>query len=140
MMKFGPARRQTGVQHGVDGRAQLVHRGSEALHARYPSLARTLSLAVLLVVAATACDRSGEEERVRVITGVVVHIDSQALGSIDDFTVRREGRNLEISVIEDTDFAFAPGHLQEHLATSEPVRVEVKRENDRLVALRVEDG
>ena len=59
-------------------------------------------------------------------TGVVIDIESAALGQVDSFTLRTpDGRTIDFSTV-DTRFdqaGFPPQHLQEHRALAEPVRV-----------------
>ena len=74
------------------------------------------------------------------LTGVVVDVDSEGLGDVRRFTLRSEGRNLAVHLDEETDLAFPAGHLNEHLATADPVRVELIRRNGKLFALSIADA
>jgi hypothetical protein len=76
------------------------------------------------------------------VTGVIVAVDSQGLGDVRGFTLRRDGGELidfDLRALENGT-EFAPGHLAEHQATAEPVRVWYRDEGGGLLAIRVEDA
>jgi len=76
------------------------------------------------------------------VEGVVTHVESGGLDKVSEFTIRTAGGTLltfEIGPLENGD-EFPPGHLTEHQATSEPVRVSFTVTGDRLVATRLEDA
>jgi hypothetical protein len=82
---------------------------------------------------------SGPDESVR---GVIVGIESEGLDRIRSFELRTDdGQTLafDIGVLE-TAGAFPPGHLAEHQATAQPVRVWYVRKGDAKVAVRLEDA
>lgn len=75
------------------------------------------------------------------MTGVVVAVDSQGLGDVRGFRLRRDGGeliDLDLRALE-SGSAFPPGHLAEHQATATPIRVWVREEGGVLLAIRVED-
>jgi hypothetical protein len=76
------------------------------------------------------------------VTGVVVAVDAVSLGDVRGFTLRRPGGELlEFSLRAlENGTQFAPGHLAEHQATAEPVRVVFRMEDDERLALRIEDA
>ena len=76
------------------------------------------------------------------MTGVVVAVDAVSLSDVRGFTLRRPGGDLvEFSLRElENGTDFPPGHLAEHQATAEPVRVTFRSEDDERFALRVEDA
>ncbi|HYZ46459.1 MAG TPA: hypothetical protein VE712_02220 [Actinomycetota bacterium] len=74
------------------------------------------------------------------MTGVVVKVESVSLGDVKSFTLRSEGRNYVVYLGPDADLAFPPAHLNEHLATSQPVKVELDRRRGRYFALSVRDA
>ena len=74
------------------------------------------------------------------MTGVVVEIESSGLSQVEQFTIQDEGRRVTILVDDDTEFAFAPSHLNEHRATGQPVAVEVERRGEGLYAVSVDDA
>jgi hypothetical protein len=75
-------------------------------------------------------------------TGVIVAVDSAGLDDVRGLTLRTDrGDLLEFSLerLQNGD-EFPPGHLVEHQATAEPVRIRyVEREGIRL-ALRIDDA
>lgn len=76
------------------------------------------------------------------MTGVVVAVDAASLSDVRGFTLRRQGGELvEFSLRElENATEFAPGHLAEHQATAEPIRVIFRNEDDERLALRLEDA
>jgi hypothetical protein len=76
------------------------------------------------------------------MTGVVVSVDATSLSDVRAFTLRRPGGELvEFSLRElQNGTEFAPGHLAEHQATAEPIRVTFRIEDDERFALRLEDA
>ncbi|HSL76029.1 MAG TPA: hypothetical protein VK867_03720 [Candidatus Limnocylindrales bacterium] len=76
------------------------------------------------------------------VTGVVVAVDAVSLSDVRGFTLRRPGGELiefSLRALEDGT-RFAPGHLAEHQATADPIRVTFLREDDELLAIRLEDA
>jgi len=94
-------------------------------------------LAVLLVgSAATGCGGTGGSD-----VGVVVHVESAGLTDVRAFTLRASGGQVTRYVLRlENGSTFPPGHLVEHQATSEPVRVVWRMEGPDRVAIRVEDA
>lgn len=76
------------------------------------------------------------------MTGVVVRVDSQGLTDVRGFTLRRPGGELVDFSLRALQSAteFAPGHLAEHQATAEPVRVWWRIEGTERLAIRLEDA
>ena len=76
------------------------------------------------------------------MTGVVVGVDSSGLADVRGFTLRVAGGELvEFSLRELANGTeFAPGHLAEHQATAEPVRVWWRMDGDERLAIRLEDA
>ena len=77
-----------------------------------------------------------------VATGVVVAVDSRGLGDVRGFTLREPGGTLvEFSLRAlENGTAFAPGHLAEHQATAQPVRVEWRMDGTERLAIRLDDA
>lgn len=71
---------------------------------------------------------------------MIVEIDSQGLGDVRAFTVKEGDELYEINIDPDIDYRFNLGHLNEHRATAEPVRVELEERGDELVARSIEDA
>ncbi len=76
------------------------------------------------------------------VTGVVVAVDSAGLGDVAGFTLRRPGGELVEFSLRDLENGtqFPPGHLAEHQATAEPVRVWYRTEGPDRLAIRLEDA
>jgi hypothetical protein len=76
------------------------------------------------------------------VTGVLTHLDTGGLSAVSGFTLRLDdGRTIgfKLGVLENGD-QFPPGHLGEHLATSDPVRVFFRASGSDLVVYRIEDA
>jgi len=76
------------------------------------------------------------------VTGVLTHLDTAGLSAVAGFTMRLDdGREIafKLGVLENGD-QFPPGHLGEHLATAEPVRVFFRKNGRDLVVYRIEDA
>ena len=76
------------------------------------------------------------------LVGVVTSVDSSGLASVSGFTLRTaDGRSFEIRIGDlENGAEFPPGHLSEHIATAEPVKVAFRVEGTELVAYRIEDA
>ena len=76
------------------------------------------------------------------VEGVVVSVTSTGLDNVTGFTLRVNGGALYrfgIGVLEN-GAVFPPGHLTEHQANSEPVRVAFVVRGGAAVAVRIEDA
>lgn len=100
----------------------------------------SLILVVVLALVAPGCGGGNGADAPTEVTGVVVEIEAQGLGDVRAFTVKDGDDLYEISVDPDIDYGFNLGHLNEHRATAEPVRVELEERGDELVALSIEDA
>jgi len=76
------------------------------------------------------------------VEGVIVAVDASSLSDVRGFTLLLAGGSqltFRLGVLENpTD--FPPGHLKEHQATSEPIRVYFRIEGGVAVAYRIEDA
>jgi hypothetical protein len=75
-------------------------------------------------------------------TGVVIAVDSTSLTNVKGFTLRTpDGRTVvfKLGQLENSS-QFAPGHLNEHVATAVPVLVTYRDENGDRVVVRLEDA
>ena len=97
------------------------------------------SLCLLLCLALVGLASCSSAEGSRRVTGVVVEIESSGLTRVKQFTLQNEGGRVTILVDKETEFAFAPSHLNEHRATGQPVTVEVEKREGGLYAVSVED-
>ena len=78
----------------------------------------------------------------RMETGVVIAVDSTSLTDVKGFTIRTpDGRTVKFTLgpLENAS-QFAPGHLNEHVATAVPVLVTYRDENGQRVVVRLEDA
>jgi hypothetical protein len=76
------------------------------------------------------------------VEGVIVSVDSAGLGDVRGFTLRQPGgETLEFRLGElENPTEFPPGHLAEHQATAQPVRVWYRLEGAERFAVRLEDA
>jgi hypothetical protein len=75
-------------------------------------------------------------------TGVVVSLDSPALGQVDGFELlTQEGTILAFDTTElEFDPDFPASHVAEHQVLGDPVRVTYRADGDRLVVTQLEDA
>jgi hypothetical protein len=74
--------------------------------------------------------------------GVIVGVQSAGLDKVTGFTLRTTDQGSLAFVIGDLENGteFPPGHLVEHQATAQPVRVWYRIVNGAKVAIRLEDA
>ncbi|MFL5749645.1 MAG: hypothetical protein ACJ767_03390 [Chloroflexota bacterium] len=75
-------------------------------------------------------------------TGVVIAVDSTSLTNVRGFTIRTsDGRTVAFTLGQlENASQFAPGHLNEHVATAVPVLVTYRVENGQRMVVRLEDA
>ena len=76
------------------------------------------------------------------IEGVIVAVDAEGLGDVRSFDLRTADgviRTFGLSALEN-GVEFPPGHLVEHSATAQPVRVWYRTEGGQDLAIRLEDA
>jgi hypothetical protein len=76
------------------------------------------------------------------VVGVIVAVDSAGLGTVNGFTLRESGGALTtfgLAALENGT-EFPPGHLAEHQATAQPVRVWYRDEAGTHLAIRILDA
>ena len=109
-------------------------------------VAALVAIVVLGVGAAVLLGASGsgggtEPPDVRSIVGVIVGVDSAGLDKVSGFTLRTgagESLTFDLRALEN-GAQFPPGHLVEHQATGQPVRVWYRSGNGVRLAIRLED-
>ncbi len=76
------------------------------------------------------------------VVGVIVRVDSSGLDRVNGFTLRTTDQGSLVFTIGDLENGaeFPPGHLVEHQATAQPVRVWYRTEGEVKVAIRLEDA
>lgn len=74
--------------------------------------------------------------------GVIVGVESEGLDKVKGFNLRTTDQGTLAFVIGDLEngAAFPPGHLVEHQATGQPIRVWYRTEAGEKVAIRLEDA
>ena len=97
--------------------------------------------AALLLSDTSLLDPEGSSDTASV-EGVVVSVDSAGLGDVRGFTLRQAGgETIEFRLGElENPTEFPPGHLAEHQATAQPVRVWYRFEGAERFAVRLEDA
>lgn len=78
----------------------------------------------------------------RSVTGVIVGIESEGLDRVRGFNLRTDDGatiEFEIGTLENAA-AFPPGHLAEHQATGQRIRVWYGRRGQANVAVRLDDA
>jgi hypothetical protein len=103
-----------------------------------PAIVAVVAIVVLVGVALVALARPAPSTE----TGVVIAIDSAGLTDVRGFTIRTaDGRQVTFAIgALENGAQFPPGHLAEHQATAQPIRVFYRDEDGRLVAFRLEDA
>lgn len=103
------------------------------------AVAATAAAAILVNGGASRPDGSGDETSV---TGVVVGVQSEGLDRVRSFTLRtQDGASVVFSLGDlENGVAFPPGHLVEHQATGQPVRVWYVADGEVNAAIRIEDA
>ncbi len=74
------------------------------------------------------------------VTGVVVGVDSAGLGDVRSFELKKADDTFRIFIDPAVDYGFDVGHLSEHLASGDPVRVGIHERDGRLFAEFIEDA
>jgi hypothetical protein len=76
------------------------------------------------------------------VVGVIVGVESEGLDKVGGFDLRTTDQGTITFVLGDLDNGaeFPPGHLVEHQATAQPVRVWYRTEGGERVAVRLEDA
>jgi hypothetical protein len=76
------------------------------------------------------------------VEGVITNVVSAGLDQVTEFTLRTgDGTLLRFRIGDlENGAEFPPGHLTEHQATSDPIRVTFRVEGDELIATRLEDA
>jgi hypothetical protein len=76
------------------------------------------------------------------VVGVVIKVDSAGLDKVSGFRLRtNDGQTLALSIgVLENGAEFPPGHLAEHLATAQPVKVWFRDQDGALLVYRIEDA
>jgi hypothetical protein len=76
------------------------------------------------------------------VVGVIVGVESEGLDKVGGFDLRTTDQGTITFVLGELDNGaeFPPGHLVEHQATAQPVRVWYRTEGGQRIAVRLEDA
>jgi hypothetical protein len=104
-------------------------------------VAFTATAAVAILVNGGTAGPDGSSNASSVI-GVVVGVQSEGLDRVRGFTVRTQDAATVAFTVGDLEngAAFPPGHLVEHQATAQPVRVWYVVDGRTNMAIRIEDA
>ena len=92
---------------------------------------------MVLVVTLGACSAGVKGDELR---GVVVDIESRALGDVQSFTLKDLDKTYEIYIDPEITYEFPVSHLAAHRAAAEPILVGTETRDGRLYALSIADG
>jgi hypothetical protein len=79
------------------------------------------------------------------VHGVLLEVQSASIQRVERFTLRTDA-GQEMAFVAAPDFnagashAMTPGHMRQHMALADPVRVTYREENGTLVALSATDA
>jgi hypothetical protein len=95
-----------------------------------------------LLLGGTGLRDPGAPPGATAVVGVVVGVTSTGLDKVSGFTLRTTDQGTLAFVVGDLENGaeFPPGHLVEHQATAQPVRVWYRTEAGDRVAIRLEDA
>lgn len=98
--------------------------------------------AAALLLGGTSLRDSGAPANATAAVGVIVNVKSEGLDRVTQFTLRTTDQGSLVFMIGDLEngVEFPPGHLVEHQATAQPIRVWYRIEGDAKVAIRLEDA
>ena len=97
---------------------------------------RLALVALVCALAVVACEPTLQQE-----TGVVIDVDSPALGRVDSFVlVTGDGERLTFDTTElEFRSEFPASHLTEHKVIGDVIEVTYKTDGDRLVVTQLDD-
>ncbi len=99
--------------------------------------ARSASLALVVAVAVLGCQPTLEQQ-----TGVVIDVDSPALGRVDRFELLTPAGERLIFDATELEFRseFPAPHLAEHRVIGDNIVVTYRTDGDRLVVTQLDDA
>jgi hypothetical protein len=99
------------------------------------------SAGALILLGGTGANPGGSANAPSVV-GVIVGVQSEGLDRVRGFDLRtQDGATLAFKLGNlENGATFPPGHLVEHQATAQPVRVWYRTDGESMVAIRVEDA
>ena len=72
--------------------------------------------------------------------GVVLFVETAAAGDVTGFTLKAQDETYDVAIAEDVEYGFDLKHLNEHMATGDPVRCKLEERDGDLYALTIEDA
>jgi hypothetical protein len=101
-----------------------------------------LTGAAALLLGRSSLIDPGAPANATAIDGVIVAVRSEGLDRVDGFDLRTIDHGTLAFTLGDLENGteFPPGHLVEHQATAQPVRVWYRTEGSDRVAVRLEDA
>ena len=99
--------------------------------------------ALLALVLLGACGDDSPEEAQPApeeITGPVTKVDSESLGDVTSFEVTEQGEVYVVFIDPEVNYGFALSHINEHLASGDPVRVGLDEREGQLYATEIVDA
>ena len=101
-----------------------------------------LGIGAAVLLGANGSGGTAEPSGTEPIVGVIVGVDSAGLDKVSGFTLRTgtgQSLSFDLRALEN-GAQFAPGHLVEHQATGQPVRVWYRTADGVRLAIRLEDA
>src|SRR6188508_792695 len=101
-----------------------------------------LTAAAAFLLGGSSLIDPGAPANATAVDGVIVAVRSEGLDRVNGFDLRTIGQGTLAFTIGDLENGaeFPPGHLVEHQATAQPVRVWYRTEGADRVAVRLEDA
>jgi len=101
-----------------------------------------LAAAAAFLLGGPSVTDPGAPANTTAVDGVIVAVRSEGLDRVEGFDLRTTGQGTLAFTLGDLEngAAFPPGHLVEHQATAQPVRVWYRSEGGDRVAVRLEDA
>jgi hypothetical protein len=100
---------------------------------------RGLWACVVAAFLLSACAGPDTDPESGTVSGIVIDIVGE-LNDIESFTVLSDGERQTFELLPDADYAFPPGHLQDHLRSGDPVRVGWEERAGTRVAVSLDDA
>jgi hypothetical protein len=100
---------------------------------------------VVLLLLAAGCSSPLATAQTQTVRGVLLDVTSTNLSQVDGFTLRADdGRELAFTVgpnfNANVSHAMTPGHMRQHMALADPVLVNYREQDGKLVALSATDA
>jgi hypothetical protein len=99
--------------------------------------------ALIALLALGACSDDPAEDAgpaPKEVTGPVTKVDSESLGEVTSFEVTQDGEVYVVLIDPEINYGFALSHINEHLATGDPVRVGIDERDGQLYATEIADA